>query len=312
MDVTIIGIAVLWPLGLFVLALAWRHARQTSQVSRRLETIEEELDLRTHQTEPPHLDGLQKKKQASSRERWARGPRAAALHLRMSEYVMFRVGSFVVPFALGLAMRGIVGGLVLGLVGIVGVTAYFRTKQRRWLIQAEETLPEFLRGVANVLRAGSSLSQSMALVAKDTAGPLGVEVRRVLRRETLGFSLTDALDELTRRIPSRDLGLVVIAITIQREVGGSLADLLDNIIKTIVARQKLKAEVRIITSQGRYSGIILTALPFILGLVLWFTGPSYFQPMFSSKLGWALAGAALVSVAIGGFLINRLVKAPAM
>lgn len=310
----ILGIAVFWPLGLLALALSWRDRRHNAAVTRRLGTIEQELGLH-----PPSPQAAQQsprrtvqKPKATTRERWARGPRAAALRLRMSEYIMFRVGSFVVPFLGGLVVRGIIGGLILGGVGILGMTVYFRSKQRRWLIQAEETLPEFLRGVANALRAGSSLSQAMALVAKDTVGPLGLEVRRVLRRESLGFSLNDAMDELTRRVPSRDLALVAIAISIQREVGGSLADLLDNIVQTIVARQKLKAEVRIITSQGRYSGIILTALPFLLGLILWFTGPSYFQPMFSSELGWALAGAACVSVAIGGFFINRLVKAPEM
>jgi tight adherence protein B len=308
-----IAIAVLWPVGIFVLAVAWRQQRQSVSVSKRLGAVSQELSLRAQPAAVESQVGKKPSKTRTSvREQWARGPQAAALRLRMSEYYLFRIASFVIPFLLGLAVRGIVGGVILGGLGIVGMTMYFRTKQRRWLIKAEESLPEFLRCVANALRAGSSLSQSLALVAKDTVGPLGVEVRRVLRRESLGFSLVDALQELQRRIPSKDLALAVMAITIQRDVGGSLADLLDNIVRTIVERQRLKAEVRIITSQGRYSGMVLTGLPFILGVILWFTGPSYFHPMFHSELGWALIGAACVSVAIGGFLINRMVRAPEM
>lgn len=306
----ILIVAISWPVGFFILALSWRHQRQTVALNKRIKAVGRDLGVLEPTTN--HAKRQKTKAAPSLRERWVRGPQAAALRLRMSEYILFRIGSFVLPFFLGLLIRGIVGGVILGVVGIVAVNMYFRSKQRRWLIQAEEGLPEFLRGVANALRAGSSLSQSMALVGKETAGPLGLEVQRVLRRESLGFSLADALQELTRRIPSRDLALAVVAITIQREVGGSLADLLDNIVRTIVERQRLKTEVRIITAQGRYSGMVLTALPFVLGLILWFTGPSYFQPMFHSSLGWALIAAAGVSVAIGGFVINRMVRAPEM
>ncbi len=311
----VLGMAILWPVGIFLLALSWRKRQQNVTVGKRLDMIRKDLGLGVPDSRPSKADSVGKATSSTKlnfRERWARGPQAAALRLRVSEYILIRIGSFIVPFLLGIAIRGIIEGLVLGVVGIGAVTFYFHSKQRKWLIRAEESLPDFLRGVANALRAGSSLSQSIALVAKDTVDPLGSELRRVLRRENIGFSLVDALQELTRRIPSKDLALATLAITIQREVGGSLADLLDNITTTIVERQRLKTEVRIITTQGRYSGMVLTALPFILGIVLWLTGPSYFQPMFHTELGWILVGAACVSVAIGGFLINRLVKAPEM
>lgn len=298
------ALAVIWPVALFALALSWRQAAHTRLVRRRVSLIQREV------SEVAALGAPTKRR--SLRERWSTGPAAAALRLRVSEYIMFRAGSFVGPFLVGFLVRGWIGGLLLGLVGLGGLTAYFKAKQSRWLKEAEAALPEFLRGVASTLRAGSSLSQSMALVAVDTVGPLGDEVRRVLRREALGFSMNETLAELTERIPSRDLSLAVMAITIQREVGGSLADVLDNIVQTIVDRQRLKSEVRVLTAQGRYSGWLLTVLPFALGMLLYFTDPAYMGVLITSHLGWGMLGGAGVMVGLGGFIINRMVRAPEM
>ena len=292
---TVVGILVAW---------AWRNRRTKAVVTQRLETFV-----------VPDLtptSARARRERRSWQNRWRQGPRAAALRLRASEYLMFRVGSFVVPFGVGYLMRGLLGGVLLGGIGIIGVTVYFRVKQRRWLTKAEESLPEFLRGVASALRAGSSLSQAMSLVAQETPDPLGGEILRVMRREALGFNLSDTLEEITRRIPSRDLALATMAITIQREVGGSLADLLDNIVRTIVDRQRLKREIRIVTSQGRFSGGVLIALPFFLGVIIWFTDPGYIGPLFQSHLGWGLLGGAALSLVLGAVVINRLVQAPEM
>lgn len=298
------ALAVLWPLVLFLVALSIRHAAQARAVQRRMAVIRQETRPRDAR------DAARAGRRLSLRERWTQGPGAAALRLRVSEYIVFRLASFLVPFMVGLVVRGLMGGLVLGLVGLVALTVYFRSKERHWLKEAEEALPEFLRGVAGALRAGSSLTQAMGMVAEETDGPLGDEIRRVLRREALGFSINETLAEITRRVPSRDLSLAVMAITIQREVGGSLADVLDNLVHTIVERQRLKSEIRILTAQGRYSGWLLTVMPFGLGVLLWFADPAYIGQLLSNRLGWGLMGGSALSVALGGFVINRMVRAP--
>ena len=301
-----LGLSIGWPVVLLLLVLAWRERRERAGIQQRLRMLKR----------VPTSQGVYKEKrrssQVSSSERWRRGPQAAALRLRRSEYLLFRMGSLALPGVAGFLMRGPLGGLILALAGFVGVTVYFRMKQQRWLRQCEDSLPGFLRGVASALRAGSSLSQAMALVARETEDPLGGEILRVMRREMLGFNLVDILQELTHRIPSRELELAVVAIVIQREVGGSLAKLLDNIVSTIVDRQRLRREIQVLTAQGRYSGMVLTALPFLLGAAIVFFNPSYMTPLFTSLIGWGLSAGALIGVVIGGFMIHRMVQAPEM
>jgi tight adherence protein B len=299
------ALAIGWPLVVLWIVLAWRKRTLQATVNQRLYHF---------------VGGGPQAAQATRRrltpmawrERWRQGTSAAALKLRASEYALFLVGGFLLPFGFGYVLRGIGGGLILGVLGSGGLYAYFRIKQQRWLHKAEEQLPEFLRGVASALRAGSSLSQAMHLVAEEMPEPLGAEISRVLRREALGFNFGETLEELARRIPSREMGLAVMAINIQREVGGSLADLLDTITETISDRQRLKTEIRVLTAQGRFSGWILTAMPFVLSLLIWFADPHYIGPLFESLRGWGMLAAAFCLIIIGGIVINSLVRAPEM
>ncbi len=304
-DLSII-LAVTWALALFLVVVGVRASRTYQVTQRRLVQMGTMAPRGGKPAQAPFsLLG-------SLRKTWSQGQSAAALKLRMSEYILFIALGFIVPGLIGLAVRGAVGGLVLALVGGGGVLLYFRYMKSRYLRLAEQSLPDFLRGISGALRAGTSLLQAMSLVAKETPDPLGGEITRVLRRESFGFSLEQTLEELTNRIPSKDLSLAVMVINIQREIGGSLADILENIVDTIVARQRLAQEVRSLTAQGRFSGWILTALPFILGFMIWFIDPSYIDPLFHTTIGWILLGMAAVSVAIGGFVINRLVRSPEM
>ncbi|MCY0899849.1 MAG: type II secretion system F family protein [Firmicutes bacterium] len=298
-------LAIGWPLVVLWLVLAWRQRSLQATVNQRLYHF---VGDRPSATQVPR----RRLAPLAWRERWRQGTSAAALKLRPSEYALFLAGAFLVPFGFGFALRGIGGGLILGVLGTGGLYAYFRIKQQRWLHKAEEQLPEFLRGVASALRAGSSLSQAMHLVAEEMPEPLGAEISRVLRREALGFNFGETLEELARRIPSREMGLAVMAINIQREVGGSLADLLDTITETISDRQRLKTEIRVLTAQGRFSGWTLTAMPFVLSLLIWFADPRYIGPLFESLRGWGMLAAAFCLIVIGGVVINRLVRAPEM
>ncbi|MCY0881502.1 MAG: type II secretion system protein F, partial [Firmicutes bacterium] len=75
-------------------------------------------------------------------------------------------------------------------------------------------------------------------------------------------------------------------------------------------RQHLRMEVHTLTAQGRYSGWVLIAMPFLLGLALWFMSPSYMAPLFQTSLGLLMIFSAFVSLVIGGVLINRMVRPP--
>ncbi|MDD2620717.1 MAG: type II secretion system F family protein, partial [Syntrophomonadaceae bacterium] len=118
--------------------------------------------------------------------------------------------------------------------------------------------------MANSLRAGFGFQQAMDTVRKELPAPISSEFNWALQEMTLGFSQEEALINLSKRIKSEDLDMVISGVVIQRQVGGNLAEILDNISGTIRERTKIRREVKILTAQGRLSGLIIGILPLVL------------------------------------------------
>jgi tight adherence protein B len=83
---------------------------------------------------------------------------------------------------------------------------------------------------------------------------------------------------------------------------------IDNIAYTIRERAKVLREVNALTAQGRLSGGVLTALPFLVGLVMFVFNRAYFAPLLETPLGHLLIGYGLVSILLGHLMIRRIVR----
>ncbi|MEN9936946.1 MAG: hypothetical protein RLZZ387_3525 [Chloroflexota bacterium] len=172
-------------------------------------------------------------------------------------------------------------------------------------------LGDTINMMANSLRSGYSLLQSMELVSREAPTPTAAEFRRVVQEVGLGLSTEDALANLLKRVPSEDLDLMVTAINIQMESGGNLAQILDTIGHTIRERVRIKGEIQTLTAQGRISAYVITGLPIALALFITMMNPSYMSPIFTFGMppqAWCcLPVAASVMIIAGFFAIMKIV-----
>jgi tight adherence protein B len=99
-----------------------------------------------------------------------------------------------------------------------------------------------------------------------------------------------------------------MAIRIQRQVGGSLADVLKTVANTLREREQLRRTVRALSADGRLSAWIVGLAPFFVAMFLVIFNPDYVRPLFQDVLGWIMSGFALVMIAIGVFIITRIIK----
>ncbi|TMG67466.1 MAG: secretion system protein [Chloroflexi bacterium] len=231
----------------------------------------------------------------------------ADLKLRPSEFFMIQVGSgLLVALVVYWRFANILGLLtfILGYL-IPGFYVKYRVSQR--LKKFNGQLGDTLTLLSNALKAGYSFAQAIDTVAKNAVAPIGDEFGRAVREMNLGGSPDEALGNITKRIASQDFDLVATAYSIHRTVGGNLAEILDNIAYTIRERVRIKGEIQTLTAQARASGSIITALPILLAAFMFFVTPTYFQPMFSSIIGWILIVIGAFMIFIGNLIIRRIV-----
>src|SRR5437588_687351 len=145
------------------------------------------------------------------------------------------------------------------------------------------------------------------LGSADNAGPRISDQLALARREIeLGASVESALNNMVKRIGSNDLRLMVMVITIQRSVGGDLPAILVTLADTMRQREEMRAEILAATAQSRATALIITLLPIVTAVLLYFIVQDYFRPMLVNPLGWVMLGFAAFLLFIGNVIIRRL------
>jgi tight adherence protein B len=162
--------------------------------------------------------------------------------------------------------------------------------------------------IANSMKAGQSVSQSLAAVTDNAGPPVSDEFSLARREIELGASVESALNNMVKRIGSNDLRLMVMVITIQRSVGGDLPAILVTLADTMRQREEMRAEVMAATAQSRATALIITLLPIVAALLLYFVVRDYFRPMLVNPLGWVMLAFAAFLLLIGNLIIRRLTR----
>src|SRR5436309_9932023 len=230
----------------------------------------------------------------------------ADLKLRPSEYFMIQLGSGALVGLIGFWRWGPLFALLFFAGYLIpGFYVKYRIGQRLKKFNAQ--LGDTLTLLSNALKAGYSFAQAIDTVAKNAVPPIADEFGRAVREMNLGGSPDEALQNITKRVESPDFDLVATAYSIHRTVGGNLAEILDNIAYTIRERVRIKGEIATLTAQARASGTLITFLPIVLAVFMYFVTPTYFKPMTENFVGWILIGVAGFMIFLGNLIISRIV-----
>jgi tight adherence protein B len=220
-----------------------------------------------------------------------------------SMLVLVGVGALIGNWWIGPGLLGWAPGLVLG----ASPYLYLRHKRDRRLHRFSELLPEAIDLMSRGLRAGQALTTAVETIAQESEEPLRSEFRRTADEQSFGLPFREALVNLSRRVPVADLQFLVTAILVQKETGGNLAQVLDKASHVIRERVRVAGEMRIRTAQGRLTGWILCALPFVTFVGLNFLTPGYGKVLFQDPLGQKLVAYAAGMMVIGVLLVRKIV-----
>lgn len=169
-------------------------------------------------------------------------------------------------------------------------------------------LPETLATMSNALRAGFSLSQAFESVVEQGEPPVSEEFAILQQQLKIGMGFEDALESLSARVGSDDLTLVTTAILISRKTGGNVTEIFDKISETIRGRQKIERKVKSLTAQGRLQGLIVSAMPIFLGVVMTLIKPKLMIPFLASPTGVLAILGMCALIAVGWLMIRKIIR----
>jgi tight adherence protein B len=168
-------------------------------------------------------------------------------------------------------------------------------------------LPEAVDLMSRGLRAGHSIAAVLEMVGNEIADPVGTEFRALHKEQSLGLPMREAMMNLVERMPLDDMRFLATAILLQKESGGNLAQILDKTSAVVRERARLRGQLKIYTAQGRITGWILCAAPFLMFALISVVNHNYEKTLFSNALGMKMIYGGLGLMVLGILAIRKII-----
>ena len=140
----------------------------------------------------------------------------------VAAFVGFLLGLFIHPHRLPGLLVGIVVGIMASFLPDVLLDSRAQSRQH----QIARSLPDALDLLAITVEAGLGLEQALTVVTERLHGPLGDELRRMLREIELGVDRRQALEFLRSRTDVRELSAFIVALLQADELGMAVGEVL--------------------------------------------------------------------------------------
>ena len=223
---------------------------------------------------------------------------------------MFAAGSVIASFIL---LNGAInntlaaGALALGAGLAVPFILLLRNRAKRRAKFAAQ-LPDAIEVIVRSLKAGHPLTTAIGMVARDLPAPIGDEFAACSQEMTYGLDLQSAVRAMATRVGAPEASVLASAVAIQQRSGGNLGEVLSRLSKLLRDRAKLQAKAKALSSEGRYSGVFLSAMPFIMFGIVTLFNPDYYGQVRDNPIVTPILVATFVWMVIGSFVIDRMVN----
>jgi tight adherence protein B len=182
-----------------------------------------------------------------------------------------------------------------------------QVRANRMRKKMEEQFPVALDVFVRGLRAGHPIAAALDLLTVEMPDPIGSQFGIVVDEVTYGADLRDALSAMADRWDLEDMRMFVVSLSVQNETGGNLAEILENLSQVIRERASMMRKVRALSSEGRMTAVMLTALPVVAFTLLFIGNPRFYLDVADDPAFLPGYVALLTLYAIGFFTIRRMI-----
>jgi tight adherence protein B len=220
--------------------------------------------------------------------------------------VLVIIGAAFAGYAVnfGTVQMALVVGLCIGLgIPLIVLSRIASKRRQKMQEQFPVALDIFIRG----LRSGHPVSSALDLLTKEMEDPLGSEFGLVLDEVAYGADLRDALQSMADRWGLEDIQMFVVSLSVQNETGGNLAEILANLASVIRERASMYMKVRALSSEGRMTALVLTALPVMTFAGLFLLNPTFYLDVAQDPIFVPGFVGLIILYFIGFFTIRRMI-----
>jgi tight adherence protein B len=233
---------------------------------------------------------------------------SAAVPVTPVGFLALLAGSFAAGYGVGVVFLSAVVGVLIGLGAMGACFAWVKRERGKRRTAFVAQLPEVARLLSNGASAGLSLAAAVEMASNELDDPAAAELRRVVEELRVGRSLDEALVRLKRRLPSREVAVLMSTLVIQQRAGGDTVQALQELSDTLENRKDTLREVRTLMSGAVATSYIVAAMGVGVIVLMNVVSPGVLGTMTSEPIGLAALAVAGTLYAAGLLVIRTITK----
>jgi tight adherence protein B len=193
---------------------------------------------------------------------------------------------------------------------LLAVPWYVLRRMAEWRRQKiEDQLADAMVALANAVKAGLSLAQSLEILAAQCPKPISTEFHQMVGEYNMGKPMERTLTEAKERLHSENFALFAAAMLASHESGGRLNETVERIAQSVLELQRLERKIKSETAQARKAAVYMAIAPGVILVVYFFVDPVNTGMLFTNIAGQILLGIALV-LNVVAYLWARVILSP--
>lgn len=220
--------------------------------------------------------------------------------------------SFVILIIVSYAIQGkiisFIGFILSFIIGYYLYDIYLIINKKN---RQKKIKNDILRAVIimnNAFKAGKSTLQAVSIASIDLPNPIAKEFKKIEEDMSYGLSTDVAFNRFAKRVNLEEATYIASVLTILNKTGGNIINVFSSIEKTLFDKKKLEEELKNNTSASNLVVKFLMIVPLLFILVIYIVSPTYFNPLFSSTLGYFIIFIIIIMFTIYTYLLNKIMK----
>ncbi|HKO29083.1 MAG TPA: type II secretion system F family protein [Solirubrobacteraceae bacterium] len=233
---------------------------------------------------------------------------SAGVERTAGQFLLSVVGAAVAAFVIIGALFPLLLAIVAAVVAVWGSFTWLNRRLEKRNEEFVGQLPEIARLLSNGASAGLSIPTAIELCVREIDSPAKDELQTVVDELMLGRSLDDSLGGLQRRLPSREISVLMTTLIIQQRSGGDAVTALQELSHTLDMRRETLREVRTLMAGALFTSYIVPVLGIGSLLLLDGINPDTLHGMTTKPLGIAALVVAAGLYSLGWVAIRRTTR----
>ena len=214
----------------------------------------------------------------------------------------------IISYAIQGKLISFIGFIFSFIIGYYLYDIYLNVSRKR---RQQKIKNDMLRAVIimnNAFKAGKSTLQAVEIASRDLPKPISLEFQKIYQDMSYGLSVDVAFTRFAKRVKLEEANYIASSLTILNKTGGNIIMVFSSIERTLFDKKKLESDLKNSSSASNLVVKVLMVIPILFVMLIYVISPNYFEPLFTSSLGYIILFMIWIMFVIYIYLLNKIMK----